>query len=125
MIEKHTVATFEAFVAPVIALNKIALGYTEWLVEFNLNLMRKQTDVALAGWRQALSIKGADEVKEYLTHQGEVAREVVEGYVADAKAVTALNQEVTDDLRKVVEEVSDDVRMVVEESITKASKQAA
>ena len=114
MIAQQTVASFEEVVAPVVALNKIALSYTEKLVELNLTLLRKQADVALTGWREVLAVKDADQAKAYLTHQGEVARDVVEGYVADAKAVTELNQEVANDMRK-----------VVETSITNATKQAA
>ena len=109
-----TVASFEDVVAPVVEINKIALGYAEKLVELNLAVMRKQADVALAGWRGALSIKDAAEAKDYLTVQGEAARDVVEGLVADTKAVTKINQEVAEDVRK-----------VVTESIEKVSKQAA
>jgi len=113
MIAKQTIPSFDELVAPVVALNKIALSYTEKLVEFNLSELRKQADVALTGWREVLSVKDADAAKDYLTHQSDVARKVVEDYVADAKAVTQMNQDVAEDVRK-----------VVEESIAKASKQA-
>ena len=114
MIAQPTVASFEELVAPMIALNKIALGYTEKLVELNLTVLRTQADVTLAAWREALAVKDPEQVQEYLAHQGEVARKVVKGYVADAKAVAELNQEVANDVRK-----------VVEGSITKAAKKAA
>ena len=114
MFTNQTVASVEEFVAPIVTLNKIALSYTEKLVELNLTLLRKQADVAMAGWRGALEVKDVAEVKDYLTQQGEVAREVVEGYVADAKVVTQLNQEAAEEVRK-----------VVDESITKVSKKAA
>ena len=109
-----TVASFEDVVAPVVEINKIALAYTGKLVELNMAVMRKQADVALTGWRGALSIKDAAEAKDYLTAQGEVARYVVEGLVADTKAVSKMSQEVAEDVRK-----------VVTESIEKASSQAA
>ena len=111
---KLTVASFEYVVAPVVEINKIALSYTEKLVEMNLAVIRKQADAALAGWRAALSVKDAAGAKDYLTAQSEAARGLVEGYVADAKAVSQINQEVAADVRK-----------VVTESIEKASKQAA
>ncbi len=114
MITSKAIPSFDEFSAPVVALNKVALSYTEKLIDFNLSVMRKQADMALTGWREALAVKDADAAKSYLTHQTEVARNVVEGYVADAKTVTHLNQEVAEDVRK-----------VVEESIAKASKQAA
>lgn len=114
MIAKQTVASFEELAAPVVALNKIAFSYTEKLVDMNLAVMRKQADTMLAGWREAIAVKDADEAKAYLTNQGEVARTVVEGYVADAKTVAQLNQDVAEEVRK-----------VVEESIGKVTKQAA
>ena len=107
-------ASFEELAAPAVAINKIAIGYTEKLVEMNMAVLRKQSEVALAGWRAALSVKDAAEAKDYLTAQGEVARELVEGYVADAKAVSAISQEAANDVRK-----------VVTEGLEKAAKQAA
>jgi len=114
MIDKQIVAAFEESAAPAVAINKIALSYTEKLIEMNLSVLRKQADAAFAGWREALAVRDAGAVKDYLARQGEVARDVIGGYVADAKAVAELNQEVANELRK-----------VVEESIAKASKLAA
>ena len=109
-----TVTTFEDLVAPVVEINKIALNYAEKVIELNLAVMRKQADVALAGWRGALTIKDPAEVKDYLAAQGEAARDAVEGLVADSKAVSQMSQEVAEDVRK-----------VVTESIEKASRQVA
>jgi phasin family protein len=114
MNAQQTFASFEEFSAPMIALNKIALSYTEKLVDLNLTVARKQVDVTLAAWREALAVKDPDAAKAYLTHQSEVARNVVEGYVADAKTVNDMNREVAEDVRK-----------VVEESISKATSKAA
>ena len=111
---KLTVVSFEDVVAPVVEINQIALSYTQKLVELNLAVMRKQADVALAGWRAALAVKDAAGAKDYLTAQVEVARSMAEGYATDAKAVSEMNQE-----------VADDVRNVVTANIEKASKQAA
>jgi len=114
MIAKQTVPSFEEFVAPIVALNKIALSYTEKLVELNLSVLRKQADVTLAAWRDALAVKDAEQAREYMAHQGEVASNVVNGYVANMQAVTQLNQE-----------VAEDVREVVEANFAKAAKRAA
>jgi phasin family protein len=114
MMTKMNLASLDEMFAPVIELNKVALTYTEKLVDLNLTSARKQADLALAGWRDVLAIKDANEVKDYLTHQGEVARGVVEGYVSDAKIVAQLNQETAEEVRK-----------VVTESVAKATKQAA
>ncbi len=97
------VVSIQDLTAPVVELNKIALGYTEKLVEMNLAGLRKQADVALSGWREALAVKDPVHVGEYLSRQGAVARAVIDGYVADAKALATLNQEVANEVRKVVE----------------------
>ena len=101
-MNKLNLASFEELVAPAVEINEIALGYTEKLVEMNLAVMRKQADVAMAAWRSALSVKDADQAKGYMTAQGEVARELVEGYVADAKTVSQISQEAAKDVQKVV-----------------------
>ena len=103
-MNKLDFASLEETFAPAVEINKIALSYTEKLVEMNLAMMRKQADVAIATWRAALSVKDATEAENYLTAQGQVARELVEGYVADAKAVSAISQEAANDVRKVVTE---------------------
>ena len=48
--------------------------------------------------------KDVDEAKDYLTAQSEAARELVEGYVADAETVTAMSQEAANEVGKVVTE---------------------
>ena len=113
-MNKLNFASFEELTAPAVAINQIAVGYAEKLVEMNLAVMRKQADVALESWRSALSVKDPAEAKDYLTAQSEAARELVEGYVEDAKAVTKLSQEAANDVRK-----------VVTEGLEKAAKQAA
>jgi phasin family protein len=114
MTTKNTIASFDEMVAPAVELNKIALTYTEKLIDLNLTALRKQADLALSSWRDVLAVKDVNEVNQYLTRQSEAARDVVEGYVADAKAVTQLNQEAAEEVRK-----------VVEESVSKATEQAA
>jgi phasin family protein len=113
-MNKFDFAAFEDMFAPAIKINEIAISYTEKLVEMNLAAMRKQADVSIATWRAALSVKDATEATSYINAQGEVARKMVEGYVADAKVVSAISQEAVEDVRK-----------VVTEGIEKAAKKAA
>ncbi len=107
-------ASFEELYAPVVEINKIALSYTEKLVELNLAALNKQAELALSSWKSALSIKDPAEIQGYLAARSDAARELVEGYAADANTVTQLNQEVAEDVRK-----------VVTEGIEKAAKKAA
>jgi hypothetical protein len=69
----------------------------------NLAGLRKQADVALTGWREALEVKDPGHMSDYLARQGTVARTLIEGYVDEAKAYAKLNQEAANDMRKVVE----------------------
>ncbi len=103
MTMKLPLVPFDALVAPMIEFNKIALGYSEKLIELNLAAARKNADVALAGWRDALAIKDPEGAREYLFRQSEVARGLVQEYVAEAKSINDLTQETATGMRKVVE----------------------
>ncbi len=88
--------------APVKALNELALANIEKLVELNLATMHRYSDVALDAWKAALEVKDADGMREYVARQGEVAKEVVEGMVADAKEVAKLSQDYASSAQKIV-----------------------
>lgn len=103
MFPNQPVASLEEITAPVVELNKIAIGYTEKLVEMNLSMLRKQSDLLLGGWREVLAAKDPQHVQQYLARQGEAARDLVNEFIAEAKVITELNQEVANDMRKVVE----------------------
>ena len=103
-MNKMIYASVEELAAPVVELNQIALAYTEKLIEMNLTILQKQAEAVLDSWRSALLVKDATLAKEYVTTQSEAVRELVEGYVEDAKAVTKLSQEAAEDVRKVMSE---------------------
>ena len=105
---------FEEALAPVKALNKLALENVERVVELNLDSMRKYADVVLDSWKGALAVSDIKSGQEYLAKQGQVAQEVVKSLAEDAKAAAEIGQEYARDVQK-----------VVTESVTKASKKAA
>ena len=113
-MNKLDFATYEELAAPAVKINEIALSYTEKLLEMNLAVMPNQAAWRITTWPSPMATKPPTATQDYLSAQGEAARELVEGYVADAKAVSAISQEAANDVRK-----------VVTEGLEKAAKQAA
>jgi phasin family protein len=105
---------FEEALAPVKALNKLALENVERAVDLNLESLRKYADVVLDSWKDALAVTDMKSGQEYLAKQGQVAQDVVKNLAEDAKAAAELGQEYARDLQK-----------VVTDSVAKASKKAA
>ncbi|MDH3637559.1 MAG: TIGR01841 family phasin [Gammaproteobacteria bacterium] len=104
----------EKMLAPVVALNKIALAKTEKLVDLQIAAVRKYAEVALASWKDALTAKDPAELQKYVVGQGEVAKDVVENILKDAKTVAELGQETAQEVQK-----------LMSENLAKATKKAA
>ncbi len=97
-------AAYEKLFAPVKEMNEIALLYTTKLAELNMAAMRKQTEAVFAGWRDVLAVKDAEGLESFIKHQSEVARSLIEGYVADANTLAQLGKETSENIRKMMEE---------------------
>ncbi len=90
------------FLAPVKALNELALANTERLVEMQVQSFREYADVALDNWKAALAVKDMDGAQKYFAKQNEVAQEVAKKLASDAKVVVELGQEYISEVQKVV-----------------------
>ncbi len=104
----------DKLLAPVVALNKIALAKTEKLVNLQIAAVEKYSGVALASWKQALAANDPAAFQKYVAKQSEVAKGLVEDMLADAKTVAELGQEAAKEVQK-----------VLSENLTKATKKAA
>ncbi len=102
--QANSVLFNQDFFAPVKALNELALANVEKLVEMNLATMHKYSDITLDAWKAALDVKDVQGMQEYVARQGEVAKEVVEGMVADAKEVAKLSQDYAAGAQKIAVE---------------------
>ncbi len=111
---KANVINAEKVLAPVVALNKIALAKTEKLVDLQIAAVRKYSDVALTSWKEALAANDPAAFQKYLAGQTQVAKEVVESVLNDAKTVAELGQEAAQEVQK-----------LVSENLAKANKKAA
>jgi len=92
----------EDFLAPVKALNELALANAERLVEMQVQSIRDYADVALDNWKAALAVKDIDGAQKYFAKQNEVAQEVAKKLASDAKVVVELGQEYMTEVQKVV-----------------------
>jgi len=104
----------DKLLAPVVALNKIALANTEKLVNLQIAAVRKYSDIALASWKQALTAENPAAFQKYVAGQSEVAKGVVENILKDAKTVADLGQEAAQEVQK-----------LMSENLTEATKKAA
>ena len=84
------------------AMNELALANSEKLVAMNIAQWQKQADVTLAAMRSAMELKDFNDVQAYMTQQGEVAKEVLEGVVADAQTVAKIGEEAAAEFTKLV-----------------------
>ncbi len=86
MATNNFAAYAEDVLAPVRALNELAITRTEDVMQAHIERMQKYTAVALEGWRDALAIEDIEGAQKYYAKQGEAAKQMVEEFVADAKA---------------------------------------
>ena len=92
----------EEALASVKALNELAIANSEKLVALNVAQLQKQADVALSAWRSMLDVKDLSDVQGYMASQSEVARELLNGIVADSKTVAKLGEETAAEIGKLV-----------------------
>ena len=92
----------EEILGNVRAVNEVVLANSERMVAMNLAFLRRQADVTLAAMRAAMDVKDLNGMQAYMASQGEVAREVAEGMVADAKVVAQLGAETVAEVTDIV-----------------------
>ena len=104
MAKNDMMKSTEEMMAPVRALNELALAHASRIVDMQLGLARKYADMGLASFKAVTSVKDADSVKTYFADQAEVARKNSETVLADAKALGQLNVDYVTEAQKIVKE---------------------
>ena len=114
VVKNDVLKQVEEAIAPAKALSELALSNTERLVDLQVESLRKYSTVVIESCKAALAVKDLDGAQKYVAKQGEVAKEVVESMVNDAKVVVELGRDYASEVQK-----------VVSGSISKATKKAA
>mgnify|MGYP001552267271 CR=1 FL=1 len=97
----------EKFMAPSKKLAELSIANTERMIALNTEMFTKYTNLVMANAKEALTIADVDGATAYMQKQPEVANNVVESIVADAKVVADLGKEYGENVQKLItEEVS-------------------
>lgn len=91
----------EEVLAPARSLNELAFANVERLVNLQIDSTRKYADICLQNMREAFEIKDLSAAQAYMVKQREVAQNVTENLVNDAKAVAEIGRQYTDKVQKV------------------------
>lgn len=92
----------EAYMAPSKKLAAMSIANTERLVALNTELFTKYSTLAMTNAKEALTIADVDAATAYMQKQPEVANNVVESIVADAKSVAELGKEYSDSVQQLI-----------------------
>ncbi len=104
MAKNEIVKTTEEMMAPVRALNELALTQATRFVEMQFGFARKYADLGLATFKAATTVTDADSARRYFTEQAEAARKASETALADAKALSQLGVDYMVEAQKIVKD---------------------
>ncbi len=93
----------EEAIAPMVAYNALIIEAAEKAFGLQVATMQKLTKIGFDNVKAVWDIKSAEELKTYAEKQQDVAKEVVEVVVEDARSLSELNQNLLEDSRKLVE----------------------
>ena len=92
----------EAALAPMKALNTLALENTAKVVEMQFAAARKYADLALANAREVAELKDPAAVQAYVAKQPEALKALAEGATADAQEIANMGVAYLQEAGKVV-----------------------
>lgn len=105
---------FKPVVASARELNQLTVASLEKVVNLQLASLQSYTDLVIANLKAAVEVKDVEGLKDYLTHQGELAKVVSEKLVQDAK-----------DLAEVGNQFNANAAKIVQDSVNAVTKKAA
>lgn len=104
MAKQFELPNAEEFLAPLKALNELAIANTEKLVALQSKNFEKYSKIALSSLQEASQIADLEQSQEYFKKQGEVSKQVAEDLAADAQEVAELGQSYAAEVQKMVTE---------------------
>ena len=92
------------YAEPFRAVNSALLEHWEKMAEYQLDMARRYTDVALGQLREASEVQSPEQLQSYLQKGTEAARETTDSLARDARTFTELGQAMAEDLQQRVRE---------------------
>lgn len=91
----------ERIMAPVRAMNEVAVEKTEKLVKLQATAFQTYAKLAIDHWRDALSVKDADGAKDFMSKHRAYVESVTEKASKDANAVMELSNDYVSEVQKI------------------------
>jgi phasin family protein len=101
--EKMTEQAEKMFMGPSRDYAKLAVDYTERMIEAQMAAAKAYTEIGMKQARAAVEIKDPEALKAYAEEQQKVVKDLSEKVKSDAEKVVAMNQDFVNEARKLVE----------------------
>ncbi|MCH8079703.1 MAG: TIGR01841 family phasin [Proteobacteria bacterium] len=93
----------EKLAAPVKELNALAVKNIEQLTELQLKTIQDNATIGVESIKNASAITDLEGLQSFLTDQAEVAKQIVEGILANARTVAELSQGYAAEAKEIAE----------------------
>ncbi len=92
----------DRIMAPVRAMNEVAVEQTEKLVKLQAGAFQTYAKLAIEHWRDALNVKDAEGVKDFMSKHRSYVETVTEKASKDANAVMELSNDYVSEVQKIL-----------------------
>ncbi len=93
----------EKLAAPVLELNALAVKNIEQLTELQLKTIQDNATIGVESIKSASAITDLKGLQSFLTDQAEVAKQIAEGILANARTVAELSQGYAAEAKEIAE----------------------
>lgn len=114
----------KGFFGPMRNFFATATDHAEKIAGIQVEAAKAYTDMTFKNMREVLEIRDSEGLKNYVSKQPEVAKEVSERVKADAEKLTAANQAFVESAQKVTQDSVSTAQKAAEETVEKAQKTA-
>jgi phasin family protein len=122
LFAKYTEQAEKLFMAPTRAYAKLAVDYSQKLMDAQLEAARTYSELGLQQARAAMDIRDTSALQQYAEKQQAVAKDLGERVKADGEKVVALNQDFANEARKLVESSAQSASETAKETVAAAKK---
>lgn len=94
---------YKKLVAPMQELNALAVKNIEELAALQLKTIQENATMGIETIKSAASVDDLEGLQSFMTEQAEVAKQIAEGILANARTVTELSQGSATEAQEIVE----------------------
>lgn len=95
---------FGNYAEPFRKVNSKMLEHWEKMADYQLDMVRRYTDVALGQMREAADLQSPEQMQSYLQKSSEAVRETSDSLAKDARTLTEMGQSMTQDVQAAMRE---------------------